>query len=340
MPLAITPSSTVHRLLALGLAAALAAVLAACSSSNDGGTGVGPDRDRDGVADSADNCPDDVNGQQFDSDGDGVGNVCDNCAFIPNPDQSDLDLDGVGDACQGGDQDGDGWADLIDNCFGVANPDQADNDFDGVGDVCDADDDNDGLADDIDPDRDGDNVGNALDWAPSDRFRCKDDDGDTCDDCASGIDDRGNDGFDSDFDGFCDAGLATAQLVVRVTASRPAFGVDVSVVFDRDRVTLAAANAVTGRGPYDEDSYFPSAPDIAVAYDDSTPGRVNAVATFTTFAPDPSYVTPADVLAIAFTYGPAMPALGDFGVLSCQVVDAASDPIADATCTFSALELP
>ena len=80
------------------------------------------DADRDGVADSIDNCPNYWNPEQYDADEDGIGNVCDECT----------------------DQDGDGYGDpgfptntcLEDNCPGFANPDQADSDGDGIGDPC------------------------------------------------------------------------------------------------------------------------------------------------------------------------------------------------------------
>lgn len=47
----------------------------ACSNSGGGGTPT--DSDGDGVADTADNCPNDANADQADNDQDGVGNVCD-----------------------------------------------------------------------------------------------------------------------------------------------------------------------------------------------------------------------------------------------------------------------
>ena len=82
-----------------------------------------PDRDKDGIGDECDNCPDVPNPDQIDSDGDGLGDACDNCPKVANPDQADCDGDGVGDVC--------------DNCPKVANPDQTDSDCDGLGDVCD-----------------------------------------------------------------------------------------------------------------------------------------------------------------------------------------------------------
>jgi len=109
----------------------------------DGATVV--DRDTDGVADSADNCPDAANPGQEDTDGDGTADACDNCTdtdgdgfgnpgfaantcpvdncpTVANPDQADGDGDGHGDAC--------------DNCPNNANADQSDGDADGIGDAC------------------------------------------------------------------------------------------------------------------------------------------------------------------------------------------------------------
>lgn len=48
------------------------------------------DRDTDGVADSADNCPNSTNTDQADGDGDGVGDACDNCPDTFNADQADV----------------------------------------------------------------------------------------------------------------------------------------------------------------------------------------------------------------------------------------------------------
>ncbi len=42
------------------------------------------DRDRDGVSDDADNCPDDNNPDQIDRDGDGAGDTCDEAPEVAN----------------------------------------------------------------------------------------------------------------------------------------------------------------------------------------------------------------------------------------------------------------
>jgi hypothetical protein len=66
--------------------------------------------------------------------------------------------------------------------------------------------DSDGLCDASDPDDDNDNVDDVNDTAPLDPNVCRDLDGDTCDDCSSGVDNTTNDGTDNDGDGQCDAG--------------------------------------------------------------------------------------------------------------------------------------
>ncbi|MCZ6796254.1 MAG: HYR domain-containing protein [Planctomycetota bacterium] len=168
------------------------------------------DRDFDGLGDACDVCPDDPDG---DEDADGVCSDTDNCPGDSNPDQADTDGDGLGDACDPDDdndtvvdeQDLDPFnpfacrdADLdgCDDCSsGVDNSaeDGVDSDADGLCDLGDPDDDNDGVVDELDSD-------------PLDRFACRDADLDGCDDCSSGIDDRANDGTDTDADGLCDAG--------------------------------------------------------------------------------------------------------------------------------------
>lgn len=82
-------------------------------------------------------------GGPADTDGDGVADSADNCPNTPNADQADTDSDGTGDACDGGgggmgggDFDGDGAVDSSDNCPNAANPTQADSDSDGTGDAC------------------------------------------------------------------------------------------------------------------------------------------------------------------------------------------------------------
>lgn len=59
-----------------------------------------PDDDGDGIANDADNCPNDFNPLQEDSDDDSVGDACDNCPTVSNACQEDSDFDGVGDACE------------------------------------------------------------------------------------------------------------------------------------------------------------------------------------------------------------------------------------------------
>jgi len=95
-----------------------------CAGPNQSCTGGGngePDSDNDGIADNADNCPNDANADQSDNDNDGIGNVCDS-----TPDGGVLDTDN------------DGIADNADNCPNDANADQSDNDNDGIGNVCDS----------------------------------------------------------------------------------------------------------------------------------------------------------------------------------------------------------
>ncbi len=60
---------------------------------------VTDDADKDGVCDSADNCPSTPNSDQAASDGDKLGDACDNCDLVSNPLQIDSDGDGTGDAC-------------------------------------------------------------------------------------------------------------------------------------------------------------------------------------------------------------------------------------------------
>ena len=71
----------------------------------------------------------------LDDDRDGHANSADNCPTTHNPDQSDGDGDGIGDACET-DPDDDGISNDTDNCLIDANPLQSDGDGDGYGDAC------------------------------------------------------------------------------------------------------------------------------------------------------------------------------------------------------------
>jgi hypothetical protein len=113
--------------------------------------GIDDDRDRDGIPNDEDNCPDTANADQLESDGDGVGDACDNCVSVANPSQTDRDDDGFGEACDTcpfnctvnpleasgedcanpeqadpflDDPDGDGLGRICDNCPDKANPQQ------------------------------------------------------------------------------------------------------------------------------------------------------------------------------------------------------------------------
>lgn len=135
------------------------------------------DADRDGIADTADNCPAVANHSQHDNDRNGIGDRCDPacpddcilyvhsavrawgtvfqdsdhdgisdredvCIDVPDHDQSDLDRDHLGDACDA-DMDGDGVLQagtvglFLDNCPSTPNASQRDSDQDGLGDGCD-----------------------------------------------------------------------------------------------------------------------------------------------------------------------------------------------------------
>lgn len=99
------------------------------------------DSDADGVVDTKDNCPVNVNGNQADADGDGIGDSCDNCAGT----QAGASVDGNGCAASDRDSDGDGVNDDQDNCPGTpadtavdANgcpSTAADSDMDGINDA-------------------------------------------------------------------------------------------------------------------------------------------------------------------------------------------------------------
>ncbi len=57
------------------------------------------DGDRDGAADSTDNCPLRANPEQYDADGDDVGDVCDNCSRRANANQQNTNRDNFGNVC-------------------------------------------------------------------------------------------------------------------------------------------------------------------------------------------------------------------------------------------------
>ncbi len=157
---------------------------------------------------------------------------CDDCAITQGPpavtnDGLDTDADGqcdVSDACT--DVDGDGLGDGNLGNAACINPttDTLDSNTsvcaDTDSDTCDdcsvaasfapnndgADLDSDGLCDAGDLDIDGDSVNNVDDVSPTNPFRCRDVDADTCDDCAvtGGPPSTTNDGSDRDSDGICD----------------------------------------------------------------------------------------------------------------------------------------
>lgn len=82
-------------------------------------------------------------GEVLDRDHDGLANAADNCPGVSNPGQEDGDGDGEGDACEGctdpslPDADSDGVRAPCDNCPDLPNVEQVDSDGDGVGNVCD-----------------------------------------------------------------------------------------------------------------------------------------------------------------------------------------------------------
>ena len=77
---------------------------------------------------------------ELDRDGDGIADNADNCPVTPNADQADKDHNGIGDVCEAAgapDADHDGRPDATDNCPTVWNVNQGDDDHDGLGNVCD-----------------------------------------------------------------------------------------------------------------------------------------------------------------------------------------------------------
>jgi len=171
-----------------------------------GGQGPNPaddglDTDGDGLCDvgdtddDGDTCLDEVDEEPLvasvDTDGDGMFDHCD--ADDDNDDVGDpIDSEPLNPNICGIDGDSDG----CDDCFSGTNApdnDGTDTDGDGACDVGDTDDDNDGALDPDDSDDTNPNI-------------CSDADGDTCDDCSSGVFNVSADGTDTDGDGLCDAG--------------------------------------------------------------------------------------------------------------------------------------
>jgi len=119
------------------------------------------DRDKDGIPDDDDACPDDPEDKDgfedsdgcpdLDNDGDGILDVDDACPFVKEDYDGDRDEDGCPEGREG-DRDGDGIPDSIDNC-----PDEPE-DFDGFQDE-------DGCPD---PDNDGDGILDTRDLCPND----------------------------------------------------------------------------------------------------------------------------------------------------------------------------
>ena len=165
-------------------ALALLVVLATACTSVLGIESTVGDRDRDGVADARDRCPDAYDPYQRDDNGDGVGDACGPCPALT----TDLDRDGRDDACDGCvgdgavgiDVDSDGVDDGCDMCIGGVGQAGVDDDSDGVDDGCDAcvasgaDRDQDGVDDRCDHcllgpphDEDGDGFEDACDVCPA-----------------------------------------------------------------------------------------------------------------------------------------------------------------------------
>ena len=197
-------------------------------TDGDGQCNTGdPDDDNDGVEDGPDVADVDPN-RCRDTDGDS----CDDCTNTganlsggdPLNDGPDADSDGTCDATDT-DADNDGVDDMDDSapadpfvCRDVDNDTCDDCSITGA-DRSGGDTDNDGLDTDGDgtcdageaTDADSDGVNDSDDIAPNDPNRCRDVDGDTCDDCTNtGADNSGgdttNDGPDADSDTICDAG--------------------------------------------------------------------------------------------------------------------------------------
>lgn len=122
-----------------------ALLLTACGGSPESTTAPvsSVDSDADGVVDTLDNCPVNVNANQEDADGDGVGDACDNCSGTA----MGASVDANGCAPSDLDTDGDGVSNDQDVCPGTPNgaavdstgcpSSSADTDMDGVNDAVD-----------------------------------------------------------------------------------------------------------------------------------------------------------------------------------------------------------
>ena len=164
-----------------------------CTRGNYDPVRDGPDGDRDGICDAGDSCTD------ADEDGFGTGTLenqsCEHQETDLNDENpticADIDNDGCDD-CSGGtwapdsdglDQDEDGRCDSGDTC--------TDFDGDGVG---------------IEGLNNSDCLTDQFDSDDNNPTLCVDIDGDSCNDCSTGIFAPANDGSDLDSDGICDAG--------------------------------------------------------------------------------------------------------------------------------------
>jgi len=142
--------------------ASLLLVLAVACNTRLGLDPVAVDDDRDGLLDTADNCPTIVNIDQEDWDANGVGDACDECA---TPSGVDEDGDGIDDACDGcvgPGRTGELGADGIDNgCEECPTAVGHDVDEDGIDDACDV------CNRGPNHDEDGDGIFDACDNCPS-----------------------------------------------------------------------------------------------------------------------------------------------------------------------------
>ena len=221
------------------------------------------DGDGDGVPDTDDSATDDPN-ECRDVDAD----TCDDCAGgFDNPFGDGADFDGDGQCDDGDDdRDNDGVPNAIDEV--PLDPTHcADSDDDGCDDCAvtgpdgsggsptndGADSDGDGACDAGDDDNDNDGVADAADTAPSDPTRCRDVDGDRCDDCVfTGADSTGgdpsDDGVDFEGDGTCDAGDLDADNDGIPDTDETTVGVDPDGDLDGDGIVNYADASDRGDG--------------------------------------------------------------------------------------------